>query len=130
MPHSHSLTLHFSGGTAAGVRTTDKKGVPQKQHVLYSVAGALNPEFELDPRVLAIPSTRAEEATSFPSKVAISYGNASFLAMCMKLAYEDWLVVRDVVNNDWRNEERHQLQPNFLAGFSFHHMQSVGELGI
>jgi hypothetical protein len=95
---------------------------------LYSVAGALNPDFGLDPKVLAIPTTRAEETTSFPGKNAVSYGNACFLAMCMKVAYEDWLVVRDVVNHDWRNEDKLQLQPHFLAGFSFHHMLAVGKL--
>lgn len=67
--------------------------------------------------------------------------NATFLALCMKLAYEDWPVVRDIVSHEWRMHDegaassggagkpRSYLRPRFVKGCSFHHMQPAGARG-
>jgi hypothetical protein len=53
------------------------------------VTGALDPDFSLpDSRLLAVPRSDAEREHAFPSKQAAGWGNASFLALCMKVAYE------------------------------------------
>lgn len=53
------------------------------------MAGALDPDFSLpDTRLLAVPRSEADREHAFPSKQAASWGNATFLALCMKVAYE------------------------------------------
>ncbi|WIA18085.1 hypothetical protein OEZ85_009566 [Tetradesmus obliquus] len=109
-------------------------GQPTGRSCLYSVAGALDPDFSLpDTRLLAVPRSEADREHAFPSKQAASWGNATFLALCMKVAYEDWAVVRDVVNHEWRvqgddaaSRDRTYLRPRFVKGCSFYFMQPAG----
>lgn len=131
--------LHHTGGKRAQLR--DAEGRSTGQSSLYSVVGALDPEFCLpDERLLCVPRSEAEAERSFPSRHAAGWGNGTFLALCMKLAYEDWAVVRDKVNHEWRmtpgnaastvgNSERAFLRPRFIKGCSFHFMKPAGEHG-
>lgn len=51
--------------------------------------GALDPTFGLpDDRLLCVPTNDKDKELAFPSPAAAGWGNATFLAMCMKLAYE------------------------------------------
>jgi hypothetical protein len=75
------------GGKRAKLR--DAQGHPTGERVLYSVVGALDPNFNLpDPRLLCVPASQQERELSFPSPTTAGWGNAAFMALCMKLAYE------------------------------------------
>jgi len=51
--------------------------------------GALDPTYVLpDERLLCVPTNDKEKELAFPSPAAAGWGNATFLALCMKLAYE------------------------------------------
>jgi hypothetical protein len=51
--------------------------------------GALDPTFELpDERLLCVPTNDKDRDLAFPSTAAAGWGNATFLALCMQLAYE------------------------------------------
>lgn len=77
---------------------------------------------------------------AFPSPAAAGWGNATYLAMLMKLAYEDWATVRDVINHDWSAQAsaaaaatavgirapRAFVSPRFIQGSSFHFMTPAG----
>jgi hypothetical protein len=64
-------------------------GEPTGEKHLYSIVGALDPNFNLpDDRLLCVPTNDKEKELAFPSPAAAGWGNATFLAMCMKLAYE------------------------------------------
>jgi hypothetical protein len=41
-----------------------------------------------DKRLLAVPRSETDRERAFPSKQAAGWGNATFLALCMKVAYE------------------------------------------
>lgn len=124
------------GGKCARLR--DPYGRPTGQECLYSIVGALDPTYVLpDERLLCVPTNDKEKELAFPSPAAAGWGNATFLALCMKLAYEDWLVVRDVINHEWRHRslysdvpreagEKRFLAPRFIQGCSFNFMQPAG----
>jgi hypothetical protein len=82
----------FSTSTTAGGKCAylrNKEGRPTGQHCLYSIVGALDPTYELpDDRLLCVPTSDKEKDLAFPSPAAAGWGNAVFLALCMKLAYE------------------------------------------
>ena len=94
----------------------------EKINLFWSVAGSLDTDFTLVNGILANPKDNEENPDSFPCKKGICYGNAAFLAMCMKLAYEKWEVVRGIVNNTWKDGKKGRMQPSFVAGFSFDDM--------
>lgn len=103
--------------------------VDRKEETLsLSVPGSLDTDFKLVDGILGSPSYKEENPNCFPCKTGISYGNAAFLAMCMKVAYEKWKVVRGIVNGTWRNNDSTRMQPSFVAGFSFGDME-VSESG-
>jgi len=94
----------------------------EKRELCFSVAGSLDTDFTLVNGILANPNDNEENPASFPCKKGICYGNAAFLAMCMKLAYEKWEVVRGIVNDIWKDGKTGRMQPSFVAGFSFDDM--------
>ena len=56
---------------------------------MYSIVGALDPTYVLpDERLLCVPTNDKEKELAFPSPAAAGWGNATFLSLCMKLAYE------------------------------------------
>jgi len=85
----------------------------------YSVAGSLDTDFKLPPGLLAATHDKESNTDCFPCKTSICYGNAAFLAMCMKLAYEKWPVVQKIVDKIWKTDDKRRLQPSFVAAFSF-----------
>lgn len=67
----------------------DAAGKPTGQTCLYSIVGALDPTYALpDDRLLCVPTSDKDKELAFPSPAAAGWGNATFLALCMKLAYE------------------------------------------
>jgi hypothetical protein len=67
----------------------DAAGKFTGQTCLYSIVGALDPTYALpDDRLLCVPTSDKDKDLAFPSPAAAGWGNATFLALCMKLAYE------------------------------------------
>lgn len=97
------VTAHApTGGKCAKLR--DAEGCPTGQRCLYSLVGALDPAFQLpDDRLLCVPTNDKEKDLAFPSPAAAGWGNAAFLSLCMKLAYE----VRN--GKDTTGRDRQQL---------------------
>jgi hypothetical protein len=78
--------LHAGGKRA---RMRDAAGKLTGQTFLYSIVGALDPTYALpDDRLLCVPTSDKDKELAFPSPAAAGWGNATFLALCMKLAYE------------------------------------------
>lgn len=152
--HARDL-LHWahpaSGAWHPGQRQTHVCPMPAggKKHVgadakttEYSMVGCLDPSFAIPPdtyrayrayradsyrsSIFDPPTSPEEKDTKFPAAHAISKGNAVVMAMCMKLAYEDWPIVRDIVDNLWNRHGEPRL--SFTAGFTFDYASPVGEL--
>lgn len=90
-PSTCTLSNPFASAAAGGkcAYLRNKEGRPTGQHCLYSIVGALDPTYELpDDRLLCVPTSDKEKDLAFPSPAAAGWGNAVFLALCMKLAYE------------------------------------------